>query len=404
MDILPLVAGERVAVVRAETYESASLKAAVAQALDLLGGPERFVPRGAKVFVKVNLLPPPSPPERAIVTHPAFAEAVLTLLREITPRITVGDDVDGSESFEVTGYRRICDRLGVELINLRERGFVEVGVDGDVLEKIYIAKAVLEADVVVDLPKLKTHALTRFTGAVKNLYGIIPAGLRKRLHGDHPEPDEFCRVLVDILRVARPALTVMDAVVAMEGAGPANGTPRDLGLVIAGADAVAVDAVAQMIIGLDPLGVGTTRSAHARGLGIGDPAEIEVVGEGIATVRPEGFRFPPAVGEFMGRLPPALIRWIVGHLQARPVVTRGRCVSCGACVRACPVGAVNLRGEAARIDRRSCIRCMCCHEACRYGAIELVLDPLGRLFRSIGSHGLGRRKRQVSPAEGNNDG
>ncbi len=389
------MAAARVAIVRARDYAPARLRGTVERALNLLGGPERCIPRGARVFVKVNLLSPPSPPERAIVTHPAFAEAVLTLLREITPYITVGNDVDGPESFEVTRYHRICNRLGVDLINLRERGFVEVGVEGALLAKVYVAKA----DVLVNLPKLKTHVLTRFTGAVKNLYGIIPAGLRKKLHGDHPDPGEFCQVLVDILSVARPALTVMDAVVAMEGAGPANGTPRDLGLVIVGADAVNVDAVAQLIIGLDPF-VGTTHSAHVRGLGIGDPAEIEIVGEVIAAVRPEDFRLPPAVGEFMGRLPPTLTRWIVGHLQARPVAIRGRCMSCGACVRACPVGAARLRGGTARIDRRSCIRCMCCHEACRYGAIELVTDPLGRLFRSIGSHGLGCWKRPAFPNGG----
>ena len=374
--------------IRAGKYDPTRLRAAVVRALDSIGRPERFIPRGARVFVKVNLLSPPSPPERAIVTHPAFAEAVLSLLRELTPRIIVGDDVSGPESFEVTGYRRMCERLGVELLNLRERGFVEIRVDGAVLEKIYVARAVLEAEVLVDLPKLKTHALNRFTGAVKNLYGIIPAGLRKRLHGDHPEPREFCQALVDVFSVARPALTVMDAVVGMEGAGPANGTPRAIGLVIAGADAVAVDAVAQMIIGLDPLEVGTTFNAHVRGLGIGDPAEIEVVGEEIAAVRPEGFRLPPAVGEFVGRLPPALTRWIVGHLQARPVVIRGRCVSCGACARACPIGAAHLRGGTARIDRRACIRCMCCNEACRYGAIDLRPDLLGRLLRSVGHHGL----------------
>lgn len=386
----------QVALVRAGDYEPARLRAAVERALNLLGGPEKFVPKGAKVFVKVNLLPPPSPPERAIVTHPAFAEAVLSILRELTPHITVGDDVHSPESFERAGYHEMCARLGVELLNLRERGFEEVPVEGTILKRLYIAKAVREAEVIVNLPKLKTHALTLFTGAVKNFYGVIPTGLRTRLHGEHPKPEEFSQLLVDIFSVVRPALTVMDGVVGMEGPGPANGTPRKVGVVLAGGDAVAVDAVAQAIVGIDPFRVWTTRHAHARGLGIGDLSEIEVLGEGLAAARVEGFRLPPAAGEFVGRFPPGITRWATRHLQSRPVVARERCVACGACVQACPTGAARLRGKKAWIDAKKCIRCMCCHEACRYGAIDLRLDLLGRFFRAAEAWVYRDRRRKAS--------
>ncbi len=363
------------------------------KALDLLGGLESFVPKGAKVFVKVNLLPPPSPPERAIITHPIFAEAFLSLLREITSHIVVGDDVHDARSFEVGGYREMCQRLGVELLNLRERGFEEVKLDGGVLRSVFMAKAVREAEVVVNLPKLKTHALTTFTGAIKNFYGVIPTGLRTTLHGEHPQPPEFAKVLVDIFSLVRPALTVMDGVVAMEGPGPANGTPRPLGLVLAGADAVAVDAVAQAIIGLDPLRVWTTFHAQNRGLGVGDLEKIEILGESLEAVKVRDFRLPPAAGEMMGRVPAPITRWATRHLQAQPVVISARCVGCGACVRACPTGAAQFRGNKAWIDRRKCIRCMCCHEACRYNAIELRLDFLGRFFRAA-EHWVYRDRRR----------
>lgn len=376
------MAKSRVAVVRAQDYELSELRPALEKALELLGGLEKFVPPGARVFVKVNLLPPPSPPERAIITHPVFAEAFLSLLKEITPHIVVGDDVHEARSFEVGGYREMCRRLGVELLNLRERGFEEVSVDGSALRSAFIAKAVREAEVIVNLPKLKTHALTTFTGAIKNFYGVIPTGLRTALHGEHPQPAEFAKVLVDIFSLVRPALTVMDGVVAMEGAGPANGTPRPLGLILAGADAVAVDAVAQAIVGLEPLRVWTTRYAHEKGLGVGNLKEIEILGESLDALKAQDFRLPPAAGEMMGRVPPSVTRWATRHLQAQPVVVTARCVGCGACVRACPTGAAQFRGKKAWIDRRRCIRCMCCHEACRYDAIELRLDLLGRFFRA----------------------
>ncbi len=372
----------KVAVVRAQNYELSQIRSAMERAFHLLGGLENFIPKGAKVFVKVNLLPPPSPPERAIITHPVFAEAFLSLLKEITPHIVVGDDVHEGRSFELGGYKEMCQRLGVELLNLRERGFEEVSLNGGLLRSVFIAKAVREAEVIVNLPKLKTHALTTFTGAIKNFYGVIPTGLRTALHGEHPKPAEFSQVLVDIFSLVRPALTVMDGVVAMEGAGPANGTPRPLGLVLAGADAVAVDAVAQAIIGLDPLRVWTTYHAHIRGLGVGDLKEIEIVGESLAAVKVKDFRLPPAAGEMMGMFPSRVTRWATRHLQAQPVVVPARCVGCGACVRACPTGAAQFRGKKARIDKQKCIRCMCCHEACRYNAIALRLDLLGRFFRT----------------------
>ncbi len=376
------MAKSQVALVRAQAYEFSEVRAGVEKALSLLGGLERFVAPGARVFVKVNLLPPPSPPERGIITHPVFAEAVLSLLKGITPHIVVGDDVHEARSFEVGGYQEVCQKLGVELLNLRERGFEEVSLDGGVLKKVYIAKAVREADVIMNLPKLKTHALTTFTGAIKNLYGIIPTGLRTALHGEHAHPAEFAQVLVDIFSAVRPALTVMDGIVAMEGAGPANGTSRPLGLILVSSDAVALDAVAQTVIGLDPLRVWTTHHAHHRGLGVGDLREIEVLGENLESLKVRDFRLPPAAGEMMGRVPPRVTRWATRHLQVQPVVISARCVGCGACVRACPTGAAQFRGKKAWIERKKCIRCMCCHEACRYDAIELHLDLLGRFFQA----------------------
>lgn len=388
-----------VAVRRAHSYDEAEVRSAVAAALTDIGGLPAIVRPGAKVFVKINHLSPPSPPERGIITHPAFTAAVLALLQETTPHITVGDDLHPStpDGFEVSGYRAMCDRLGVEIINLREVGFKRVDYPGEAVKEIYLAQVLLDADVVVNLPKLKTHSLTLFTGAVKNLYGAIPGGLRVIYHGQHKNPSEFNQLLVDIFAAARPHLTIMDGIVAMEGAGPANGSVRELGVVLASQDAVAVDAVASRIIGLEPGAVRTTRYASERGLGAGSPEEIETVGVPIESVAVPDFKLPPIpAGEIVGRAPRTLTRWITRQLVVRPRVVGKRCVGCGACARICPTSAATVAGGKARIDRRRCIRCMCCHEVCRFDAIALKRSALGELLRPLLRAGRRARRRTAS--------
>ena len=382
----------KVAIIRAHEYDCAQIRSALERGLPLIDVWDQLIKPGDHVFVKVNHLPPPSPPERAIVTHPVFVEAVLDLLKETGASITVGDDIQASDEdgFHISGYRAMCERAGVELVNLKQSGFVEVPCDGRRLETIYLAKAVVEADVVINLPKLKTHSLTLLTGGVKNLYGTIPSGLRSRFHGDHPRLEDFCQVLVDIFSVAKPTLTIMDGVVAMEGEGPAGGNPRNLGLILASHDAVALDAVAGRIIGLEPGEVRTTRIAHERELGVGDLREIEVVGERMESVVVSNFALPAsAAGRFVDRLPRFLSQFFIRQLTIRPRVVTRNCVGCAACQNACPVGAIVVREEKARVDYSICIQCMCCHEVCRYEAIVPTRSRAGRVLHAIMN--VGRR-------------
>ncbi len=382
----------RVALKRVHTYDKAEIQSAVEAALAEIGGLRAIVRPGAKAFVKVNHLSPPSPPERGIITHPAFTAAVLSLLKEITPHITVGDDLHPStpDGFDVSGYRTMCTQLGVRLVNLREIGFTRVKIGGEVLDEVYLAQALLEADVVINLPKLKTHSLTLFTGAVKNMYGVIPGGLRSAFHGRYTDPTEFSHLLVDIFASTRPHLTIMDGIVAMEGAGPANGTLRELGVILASQDGVAADAVACRIIGLDPLAVPTIRCAHERGVGRGSMDAIEVVGDPLPPV--PDFRLPPLpAGRIVGRAPRFLARFVANRIAVRPAVVSHNCVGCGACARICPSGAATVAHGKATIDRRTCIRCLCCHEVCRFDAIALKRSALGHLLRPLAHRRRARR-------------
>lgn len=373
----------KVSIVRAVDYGDVGIDSAVEEAVELIGGLQHVVEPGSRVFVKINHLSPASPPERGIITHPAFVEAVLKLLTRAGAWVTVGDDIDSSsgDGFQVSGFRQMCRMAGVALVNLREAGFIEARCQGRFLEKVYLSRIAADADVIVNLPKLKTHSLTVLTGGVKNMYGIIPGGLRTRFHGDYAAKEDFAQVLTDIFSAARPQMTVMDGVVAMEGEGPAAGKLRRLGVALASRDAVALDAVAARIIGLDPMGILTTRYASERRLGIGRLQDIEVTGQRIEGVAVPDFRIPlSGTAVLVGKAPRFLVRSVTGQLSPRPRLVEQRCTGCFECVRACPVGAISPRGRTVGIDQGKCIRCMCCHEVCRFDAIEPAWSPSGNVL------------------------
>jgi len=371
-----------VAITRAQNYELNEMRNGIAGALDLIGGLKSIVKRRDKVFIKINHLPPPSPPERGIVTHPIFTEAVITLLKDLGAEITVGDDIELDDGgFGPSGYTEMCKRNGVRLVSLREGGFTARKINGIILKEVYFARTALEADVFINLPKLKTHSLCTYTGAVKNLYGCIPVGLRRQYHGEYLPIEEFCQMCADIYSAAPPNLNILDGIMAMEGEGPGNGKVRKMGIILAARDGVALDAVANKIIGLEPANVLTTRYAGECGLGISDLSKIEVKGETIESVSVKDFKLPATVAKFVtGRTPRGLAKFAITQITPRPYVDKKTCQACRECVKVCPAGAATMNDKNAEINHAKCISCMCCHEVCRYDAIVPRRPWLGRIL------------------------
>lgn len=385
----------RVAVVRCASYAKDEVQAAVHKALDLLGGAGAFSSAGEQILLKPNLLVG-SAPKDAVTTHPAVFEAVARVFKETGATLTYGDSPGfGSTAAAArkAGIAEAAERLGVRLADFTNGRTVSFK-DGRFIKQFFLADGVLDADAIISLPKFKTHALMRITGAVKNQFGCV-VGMRKgEWHARMPDVDKFSQMLVDLNRAIAPRLFVCDAVVAMEGNGPRSGDPRKVGAIIVSPDPVALDATLARIVSLDPMLVGTIR--YGEMFELGTASAIELVGDPIEEFSVPDFNVNRSVAKTTPseKGPAKLIRHL---LVPRPVIRLERCTACGTCVSVCPVTpkAVNWATSGGASDRKPprheysrCIRCYCCQEMCPEGAIEVEVPLLGRVIHGTG---LGHR-------------
>jgi uncharacterized protein (DUF362 family)/NAD-dependent dihydropyrimidine dehydrogenase PreA subunit len=376
----------RVSIARCRTYDPDTVRSAVAGALAPLGGIGKFVGPGQRVLVKPNLLSS-RPPEAAVTTHPAVVQAVVEEVQRAGGVPVLGDSPGGrnaGQSYERllrrTGMTGVAETTGCELVSFEDATVEVQAPQAKSFRKFTVGKAVTGADRVIVLPKLKTHQLTYYTGAVKVLYGYIP-GLRKAEYHLHTGTDAetFSDLLLDLHSALPPTLAVMDAVVGMEGQGPSNGNPREIGLVLAGDSCPALDLVACSIIGFDPVAIPTVRKAGERGIGPKDLGDVEIFGERIDDVRVLDFEKPGTMR--IARLPPFVLHAAQHLLAARPEIYPGKCISCGKCAEGCPPGAIRwAKGQVPSIRYRHCIRCYCCQELCPQGAVEVAYPWIRRVM------------------------
>lgn len=387
----------QVSVVKCNKYDKIMLKSSITKALDMIGGISSFMNKGNNVLLKVNLLSP-KPPEAAVTTHPKFVEAVVELFKEAgAAKVMVGDSSGGAiagkavtaKAFKVSGIQDAAERAGAEVVNFDKTGVVGIKVTND--EIIYLAKPVVEADVVVSLPKLKTHSATLFTGAVKNMFGCIPGLKKAEYHRKYPNPNKFAHILTQIYSISRVRLSIMDGITAMEGNGPASGTPKDLGIILASRDGVALDSVASKIIGYDPIKIPYLTECDRRGLGIARLDKIQIKGLALEAVKAKDFRLPS--NAFLTRVPDFIGTGLLSILKAVPATNPEKCNGCQVCVENCPPQVIKMKGKIPDINYDECIECLCCHELCPQNAMELKFrNPFIRLIAGLLS-GAGRTIR-----------
>jgi len=357
------------------SYDQELLAARLDEGMALLSGWERFVHPGMKVLLKVNLIGP-KPPDSAAVTHREFVRALVRRLKALRCEVWIGDSAGGAigglaptqRGFEVAGYARVAEEEGATLKNFEREGSVEIAPP-DAPDRIYhLAKPVFDADLVINLPKLKTHSAATYTGAWKNLFGCVPGLKKAEYHRIAPSTHEFGQIIADINACVRPALSIMDGIIAMQGKGPTAGTPYPAGKLLFSADPLALDAIAVSMLDLDIEKLPIFDSARKRNLGEWSLERIALHGDHPTPPRLAGFNVPKAirVGAVSGRLFGSMI----DMLKKRPLIDLEACKNCGTCMESCPVGAIDRASKA--IDYAKCIECLCCHELCMYGAVKLV--------------------------------
>ncbi len=375
----------RVALLGVDSYDYNLVNRAWRRGLELLGLQDDLAAPGEEVLVKPNLLMAAAV-EDAVCTHPVVLETVLAQLQDLGARPRVGDSPGfGSvgRAARKCGVAQVCRWRQVPLVSFAEK--VEVShPDSLMVSSFPLAREAVRAErSMINLARWKTHNLTRITGGIKNLFGCVPGPHKVTFHLRLQQEEDFAAMLAELYGLLRPRLTVLDAIVAMEGPGPRRGTPRFVGALILSPDAVAADAVGCAVTGLDPRQVPTLRQAAARGLGTMDLEAIELVGDNLQELRVAAFRHVSGSPQTLGVLPPIVARLARRHLTARPVIIPQRCVGCGICRDHCPPGAITLEDNQACIDQKRCMRCYCCHELCPHGAVDLRSSLLHSLTRKL---------------------
>ncbi|MFQ6082111.1 MAG: DUF362 domain-containing protein [Candidatus Aminicenantia bacterium] len=359
--------------VKCSEYELSSLKRAISLSLELIGGVNKFAKKGAKVLLKPNVMMPKKYGFPAN-THPLFLQAVIEIFKEKGTKIIVGESSAGSQAgvtftkkaLKIAGIENVVNNTGAKLVNFDFDQVIMTKIDNPYAKSIPIAKTVLEADLVVSLPKLKTHTYGNIiTGAIKNMYGTVPGQIKAEYHRLAPKPEQFYTIIRDIFKAINPGLAIFDAIEAMEGDGPSAGEPRYVGFIIASEDSVAANAVASELIGIPSLRVLTTKFCAEANLGKGDIKEIEIVGEDLKNVAIRNFKLPTSTV-----INPYLYRFILNMTKTQPVIDHKKCNLCRICVDSCPMNVIEEKEKKMIINYEECIGCFCCNEVCPTHAIK----------------------------------
>ncbi len=382
---------EKVSVQPCGSYDRSEVERALETCIMSVGGLS-WVSPGMKVALKVNLVSGMHP-EKSATTHPVIVQVLAEMLTQRGARVVIGDSPGGT--FTREHVSRVYHAAGMDRtvgagVSLNDDFSVKDAVFQEAASaKTFSYTAWLDdADAIINISKLKTHAMMSMSCSVKNMFGTIPGTTKPEYHMRFPDIDRFADLMVDLNEYFHPVLNIVDAVSGMEGNGPTAGTPKHFGYIAAGPNPYQLDLVCAHIMGLTMQDVPTIRAAYARGLGSEKAKDVILAGcelpapaDNVQLVVQKrsidfGTRTPA------GRLVAAAGRWALG---TRPRVNKGECVGCTKCARICPAHAIRMEKKRPVIDRSACIHCFCCQEFCPKGAMKVQRNPVGMVVQKWNS-------------------
>lgn len=381
-----------VSIERCDDYDELKVYKAIEKAIDNLGGWGKYIKPGSKVAIKPNLLMCKKP-EEAATTHPAVMKAVITQIQKAGGLVTIAESPGGPYNlsmlkhvYKMTGAERIADETGA-ILNYDLRVETICQPEAIYLKKFEFIKPLADADVVINLPKLKTHGSMTYTGAVKNMFGAVAGTSKTDLHMRMPDYNKFADCLIDIYLSTKPTLNIMDAIIGMEGYGPTSGDPKPIGLLLASTNGFSLDVTACKLVNLPLDLVPLLFQAKERGL---IDEEITILGEQLENVAVKNFKIPEHSADGSHRsIRRGLTKYFRPLLKPRPVIQSDLCAKCGDCVKNCPPKVIHMeKGKAPVIDYKGCIRCFCCQELCSHNAVKIHRNVLSKLLVSKITAGL----------------
>lgn len=370
----------KVIIQECKDYTIEDITAKINNGIEKLGGWDRFVKPGNTVLLKVNLIGPKSS-DSAAVTHCEFVRALTRILKTKGCIVWIGDSSGGAiagiaptaQSFKVAGYEKVALEEGAIIKNFDREGVFELEPKSKYKEKMYLAKPLVDADVVINLPKLKTHSSTIYTGAVKNVFGCIP-GLRKAMyHKIAPDKEDFGEILTDIHEGVKFNIHIMDGIISMQGEGPTAGSVYNARKILISQDPLALDTVAINMLGMTIEDIPVLIAAKKRSLGQYNLDEIKIDGDYNYIPQLKDYKLPKNFKSAKQRNSKAVIK-VIDFFKTKPVINKKKCKECNMCVESCPIKAIDINTK--KIDYQNCIECMCCHELCIHKAVELKKENI----------------------------
>jgi len=348
---------EKVAIVICKTYKQSEVDKAIVKVLELAG---ISLPKNKKVLIKPNIVVCNAKNPKAVLTNPSIIEAICKILKKNNCKIYIGESsfMNTDIAFKKSGIEKVSKKYGKLIIFEQDKLIKIKDKKAKVLKNFHLSKTLNDIDLIINIPKLKTHQLTKFTGAIKNLYGCIPGGMKQKLHKRAGNEKKFSKLLVDIYQNLRPEINIMDGVIGMEGKGPTSGKSKKAGYILASKNSISLDVVSSKLIGYNPKKILFLREAVKRKLG---SFKFNLIG--IKKLPNLHFEKPIVTKAYQ--------KGLLKKFKQRPIVVdKTKCIKCGLCARKCPAKAIKLNPYP-EIDKKKCIRCFCCMEICPQDALSL---------------------------------